>query len=136
MIKGSKHSEDALKKMSESRKGQLAWNKGIPLGRPSPMKGKTHTNEANKKNREAHIGKPGPRNGILHKDESKKKMSEFAKTRIGNRNPFFGKTHSEETRKKLSSYCGKKASGYVDGTAYFPYCDKFNKPRKRATRKF
>lgn len=48
----------------------IPWNKGIPMreeikkkvseakkGSPSPMKGKSHTEEAIKKNREAHLGK-------------------------------------------------------------------------------
>jgi hypothetical protein len=139
LLKGNKRpprSEEWCKKISDAKKGKPAWNKGIPLGRASPMKDKRHTEESNKKNREAHLGKPGTRNGMHHTIETKKILSEQAKTRTGERNGFYGKTHTEETRKKLSTYCGIKASGYIDGTAYFPYCPKFNKPRKRATRNF
>jgi hypothetical protein len=71
--------DETRKKMSESHKGIVSWNKGIShseetkrkmsesqkrikrtwlIGQISPMKGKHHIEESNEKNRHAHLGKP------------------------------------------------------------------------------
>ena len=55
-------------------------------------KGKHPSEEAKKKNSEAHKGKHPS-------EEHKKKLSEAKK---GEKNPFYGKHHSEETRRKIS----------------------------------
>ena len=90
-------SEESKKKMSESHKGQIAWNKdtkglmpeawnkglkGIHFsvktefkkGMISWNKGKHHTEEAKEKNRQAHLGKPGTFKGKQHTEKSKEKM--------------------------------------------------------------
>lgn len=84
------HSEEAKRKMSESRKGI-----------PSPLRGKTHTESAKKKQRESHIGKrhsdatrakmSNSRKGIAKSDSHKQKISESNK----------GKVLSEEHKQKL-----------------------------------
>ncbi len=93
--KGHSVSEEVRKKISEANKGKTAWNKGLKgylakkkhynygkhwsskiklkmslshKGKISPMKGKHHTEEAKRKNREAHFGKK-------HTEEQKVKNS-------------------------------------------------------------
>lgn len=76
--KGVPWSEEAKRKMSETRKGKPGTFKGKTHSEEtrkmiseklkamhlvSPMKGKTHTEEAKEKNRLAHLGKKGPNRG-------------------------------------------------------------------------
>lgn len=90
-----KCSEETLRKMSESRKGDK-----------NPYFGKKHTEESKRKNSEAHKGKKLSKEhiekisfkGKKHSEETKIKMSESAK---GNKR-WFGKKHSAETRNKMS----------------------------------
>jgi group I intron endonuclease len=49
---GLKHTEESKRKMSVSKKGRPAWNKGLP----GTFRGKNHTEEAKRKNSEAHKG--------------------------------------------------------------------------------
>jgi len=56
MDKGSKHSEESKKKMSESKKGKM-------VGEKNPFYGKTHSEETRKKISEAGIGRPSPMKG-------------------------------------------------------------------------
>ena len=44
-MKGKKHSEESRKKMSESAKGRIPWNKGIQIGNKFKNKKKELTNE-------------------------------------------------------------------------------------------
>lgn len=88
---GKKHTEESKRKMSESSKGQKAWNKGIP-----------HTEETKKKLSEA-------KKGISLSEETKRKISEAnqgkevsEETREKLRQANLGKKHSDETRQKLS----------------------------------
>jgi len=82
------------------KKGMIPWNIGIPRrpetiekiketkrinNIPSAFKGKTHTDEANEKNRLAHLGK-------TMSEETKKKMSLSA----------LGKTKSKEWKEKIA----------------------------------
>lgn len=76
--KGSKLTEEHKRKISESGKGRIAWNKGI-----SPSE------ETKKKLREA-------RKGRIFSEETKRKMSESGKGRIV----------SDETRQKLRELNG------------------------------
>lgn len=90
---GKKHSEETLKKISESLKGKKKGvpkseehkrkisegNKGKHIGRESSFKGKKHTEEAKEKIRQSKLGKPSPRKGTKVSDESIKKMSESKK---------------------------------------------------------
>ena len=90
-------SEETRRKLSESHKGQTAWNKGkhhceetrriseARKGKPSHNKGKPMSEEQKKKISETIKGRH-------HTEESKRKMSTTRK----------GGHHSEETKKKMS----------------------------------
>ena len=81
---GGNLGEDVIKKMAKTRKGQT-----------SGFKGKHHTEEAKRKNSEAHTGKKhGPRS-----EEVRKKISE---ANIGKNTWTKGRHQSKGTRKKLS----------------------------------
>lgn len=80
-LKGRKHSEETLKKMSEAQRG-----------RPSPLKGKTRSEETRKRISEGQIGRSSAMKGKTHSEEAKKKISEALK----------GKTRSEEHSKRIS----------------------------------
>ena len=109
-------SEESRRKMSESHKGKVPPNKGIPMseeqkkklsdslkGRTQHNKGIPMSEEQKKKMSEKNKGKVQPNKGKHHTEESKKKMSESHKgLQTGEKHPFFGKHHSEETKKKLS----------------------------------
>lgn len=84
----SLHHSDTKKKMSELKKGQPAWNKGIE-----------HPEETKKKISDAKKGKPSPRKGIKLSDETKEKISKANKGKPG---PTKGKKASVETREKIS----------------------------------
>lgn len=97
---GGQHSEQTRKKMSESHKGKIAWNKGIKMpqeahkGNHNPFYGKHHSEKTKRKMSEALKGK----NRNLS-EEARRKMSEACKGRPAwNR----GKHSTEETRKKMS----------------------------------
>lgn len=76
-----KFSQEARKKMSESKKGRQI------------------SEETRKKMSEAQKGKNTWIKGRHHSEETRKKISEARK---GEKHPLFGKHHSEETRKKIS----------------------------------
>lgn len=73
--------EGTRKKMSEAHKGK-----------PSPMKGKTHSEKARERISGAMKGRPSPHKGKPRSEETKRRIGEAHK----------GKTHSEDTRKKMS----------------------------------
>ncbi len=107
------------KKMSESHKGQTAWNKGIPMSKESrkkmseSRKGKTPWNKGKKIGfipkgafKKGHVpwikGKSSHNKG--------KHLSEEIKRKIGSAN--LGKHRTEEFRKKMSEFKkGKKYPG-------------------------
>ena len=90
--KGIPMSEEQKKKLSESLKGRNPWNKGIPM-----------SEEQKKKLREINKGRVPPNKGKHHSDEARKKMSESHKgIQAGEKHPMFGKHLSEETKKKMS----------------------------------
>jgi len=125
---GSKHSEETKKKISESRMGQIPWNKnkkGLQSmseetrnkmsksnkgkkhnidykGIKNPFFGKHHSPETIIKLRESHKGIISPNKGkkglFKHTDEYKKKLSEDMK---GEKNPMFGRKHSKDTIEKM-----------------------------------
>ena len=106
------------------QKGQIPWNKNATQdmyseeyrqmcserqkGKPSGMKGKTHTDEANKKNSMAHLGplpkthkaKLSGKNRTAAQIAASKKHSERMKK--NNPKAWLGKHRSEETKKKIS----------------------------------
>ena len=100
---GKKLSEEHKKKLSEVRRKKMAlgkikvWNKGKKTGRPSPMRGKNHSQESNEKNRLAHIGQvawnKGKKTGFIpwnkgltrtfhHTEEAKSKIRERRATQV------------------------------------------------------
>lgn len=90
MYGGGNHRMNDLtkKKLSELRKGRFT-------GEDCPFYGKTHTEEAKQRIREARIA-----NSHIYKtEEFKTKISEATK---GEKNGMYGKTHSEETKRKIS----------------------------------
>ena len=96
-------------------------------GKPSPMRGKTMTDEQRhkisiamkgKKNRlgavlsedtkrkisAAHKGKPSSMKGIPKSEDHKAKISaSVSKAQVGDKNPFYGRKHTEETKAKISA---------------------------------
>ena len=68
---GKKYPEESRKRMSESRKGKIPWNKGIPW----PEEIKIKIGEANK-------GREAPNKGIPHEQETKDKISKANKGKI------------------------------------------------------
>lgn len=78
---GKKLSEKTKKKISESLKGHIAWNKG-----------KSFSKEIKKKMSKSHLG-------LKSSEKTKKKLSENQK---GINNSFFGKKHTEACKLNLS----------------------------------
>lgn len=78
------HSEQTKRKISQSKKGTRAWNKGLKCpqwsGKNHGMYGKTHTPEVKQRLREFHLGRK-------LSEETKKRMSD-AQKRAGNHPPF------------------------------------------------
>jgi len=119
-MRNKHHSEEAKRKMSESRKGCTSPTKGMKFsaseypnhgwrnkhcseetkkkisealkGANAPWYGKHFSEEHRRKISEAHKGKKVTK-------ETRRKHSELSK---GAKNPFFGKRHSEETKRKIS----------------------------------
>ena len=83
--KGKPKSEEHKKKISETLKGNVPWNKGKTGVQVSTRKGTTGSDETRQRMSEAH-------KGILLSDEHKAKISAKMKNR----------TMSEETKKKMS----------------------------------
>ncbi len=80
------------------------WNKAKQkttgfdtTGIPSPMRGKTHSEEANKKNRQAHLGKPSANKGIKLSAE---RIEALRKINLGRPSANKGKKVSEEVKNK------------------------------------
>jgi len=102
-------SEETRRKMSESKKGQIPWNKGkkTPIdvrkkqsevrkgrftGENNPMFGKSPSDETRNKLRDINLGKKAS-------ESTKKKMSE---AHSGDNHYLHGKSHTKETKKKMS----------------------------------
>lgn len=84
-------SEETKIKISNSRKGTPAWNKGLKCpqwsGEKHGMHGKTHTPEVKQRLREFHLG-------TKLSEETKRRMSE-AQRKIGKKPPIhYGKDHA------------------------------------------
>lgn len=139
-----KHSDETIKKQSESHKGIFPSdetrkklsesNKGEKNG----FFGKKHSDETKKKISESKMGSVGYWTGKKFSNETRKKLSESHKgqkhsdewrrkqsiLKSGEKNPFFGKTHSDEVRKKMSeNKKGKDTSKRVLNTETGIYYD-------------
>lgn len=91
------HTEKTKKKISESLKGNVPWNKGKKL--------------SNEHKRKLSLS----RSGQKHSEESKKKMSEMKN--------FYGKKHSNDTIKKMrKNNTGKNNPNWKGGISCEPYC--------------
>ena len=88
---GKKQSDLTKKKISNSKKGKIPWNKGLKdiyseeskmkmsigrKGKESPFKGKKHTDESKEKNRLSHLGKSPNRIDYSCSEETKIKIAE------------------------------------------------------------
>lgn len=103
----------------------LRGEKSPAYGKPSPMRGKKHTEEARQKISNAAKGKKKRLGAVLSEETKRKiaeslkgkKVSEEAKLKMreshiargtkppvlcGTKNPFYGRKHTEETKKKIS----------------------------------
>lgn len=122
---GYSPTEETRKKLSETHKGKVPWNKG---------KTNIFSEEARKKMSEASRGRKlsedakkkisEANKGNKRTEEEKKKISEKAKERYKNKenNPMYGKNHSEETKKKLSESHKGKNVGKNNGKARMIIC--------------
>lgn len=95
-LRGHLVSEQTRRKISESNKGQVAWNKGIP-----------RTEEERKKMSEAHKGKTSWNKGKKMSNEQKKKISASHKGK--KRRP-----HSEEWKNKITEINNEKLKAYKE----------------------
>jgi hypothetical protein len=114
---GKRKSPESIKNQSESLKEfyktHQHWQKGVPRpqwvrekisktekGRPSPMKGRHHTEETKRKIGIAFKGKTG----FKHSEENKEKMSLSANKKFQNGyiHPMKGKKHTRESKLKMS----------------------------------
>lgn len=120
-MSGKYHTEKTKKKISQTLKGRIPWNKG-----------KCHTEDTKErmklvsKHNGGRSGKLNTFYGKKHTTESKKKISE-TKIRLGihrgDKNPFYSKHLSLETRKKISEMrktkIGEKNSNWKGGKVKF-----------------
>jgi GIY-YIG catalytic domain/NUMOD3 motif len=104
LMTGKHPSEETRIKIREGHKGQIAWNKGIPLDKEHSRilhesnKGNTyrlgisHTEETKRKISVANKGKTSPRKGVIMTEEQKLKISKA----------LLGNVVKDETKKKIS----------------------------------
>jgi len=143
--------EDHKKHLGESNKGRIPWNKGMKCPHSEETKrkigdgnkGKVRSKETREKLRNINTGKHPTQEsinkrilkviGCKRSEETKRKMSIASK----------GRKKSEETLKKISetkiqngSAVGCKNPNWRGGTSFLPYCYKFNKCRRKATRNY
>lgn len=90
---GKTYTDEVIKKLSDSHKGQTPWNKGLSG---------VYSEEALKKMSDSHIGKmkgeKSPLYGKHLSEETKEKLRQYR----GEKSSMFGKHHTEETKKKIS----------------------------------
>ena len=109
------HSEESKEKISQAKKGV-----------PSPLRGRSVSEESKKKNRQTHLGKTLnqttkdkiglSRTGQLHSEETKIKIS---KANAGKPSQLKGILRSDDIKKKISEgKRGKKRVYREDGTFY------------------
>lgn len=111
---GKHLSDEAKKRLSNSKRGKTSWNKGRQLPEITKEKlkianiGKHHSEQSKKKMSEARKGEKNPRYGKHCSEETKRKISE---ANSGEKHFLYGKHHSEETKRKIGKgNKGKKIS--------------------------
>jgi hypothetical protein len=78
-----------------------------------------------------------PHRKYVMSEETLRKLVEERKARVGIKHPLFGKPLSEEHCKKISkANSGDNCHFWKGGISFAPYCVKFNRARKKATRNF
>jgi len=96
-------SDETRKKMSNARignpKAYKAFGNTYMLGKPGPMKGKTHSSESKEKMSELRKGKSPVNKGEKMSAEFCNKVSISKK---GKKSSFKGKIQSDESKKKIS----------------------------------
>lgn len=100
---GKHHSEESKKKMSESKIGNIPWNKNLKGDENYPIRGRRQSNEHIKKRFES-------RKGYRFPEEVKKRMSISQSIRF---------SKPEE----LLKVCGANSSQWKGGISIEPYCD-------------
>jgi hypothetical protein len=144
MRKGSKHTEESRKKMSEKQKGKSP-SKETRDKLSKKSKGRIVSEETRDK-----LSKK--LKGLKRTQETRDKISEFRKGRkdtqetrdkkreatIGEKNGFYGKTHTKESRDKMSKtrkgnpkFCGSNSPFYIDGKGPNPYPEEFYEIREK-----
>lgn len=144
MLKGTQHSLESLKKISEHRKGKYIGKRPEYIGKKISVAKKGNVviseeqrrkiSESNKgrQHTEEHKRKIGESlKGHQHSEETRRKISESLK----------GHLMSKETRRKKSvvrkgKYCGEQNPFWKGGTSFEPYCPKFNREFKERVRAF
>ncbi len=136
-------SMETRQKMSESLKGRIPWNKGIPCSAETKRKlsetnkGFKHTEEAKEKIRLASLGRGKGRKKsheeiekmvATKKAQNRKHSEEFkemlSEKNSGKNNPFYGRKHTNETKRKIAvKLSGPNCLFWKGGIAYEPYCD-------------
>jgi len=127
---GRNQSPDTCEKIRNALKGKYT-------GERSPMFGKTKEKHHMYKKHfseetvaKMRIAKTGEKNTFYGKHHSKE-------TKEKNRIAHIGKIKSNEVREKLSKRFSKeKNPAWKGGTSFYPYCEKFDKKRRKSVRDF
>lgn len=151
---GRHHSDDAKARMSKSKKGRPAHNKGIPMSPEQKIKlsesrlGSKNWNYGKKMSDSVKNAISIANKGVPKSEEHKRKLSEALKGKkhseeqnkkariwMLEHNPFRGKHHSEETRKRMSESSKGKVKSYKEKGPYmyFIYCDDNDIPINKTT---
>ena len=89
---------------------------------------KVFTEEHRKKLSLSHMGQPSPMKGKTHTEETKTKIREARKKQVGENHPMYGKHHSMETKLKMSTpvYCKELDMKFNSISLACEYSEKHN----------